>query len=53
MLVAGLGGGCLGALSVWADAGLPYGLQMALDAACWCLPYTVSCCPLCLNAFAC
>ena len=53
MLVAGLGGGCLGALSVWADAGLPYGVQMALDAACWCLPYTVACCPFCLNAFAC
>jgi hypothetical protein len=39
MLVAGLGGGCLGALSVWADGGLPYGLQLALDAACGCLPY--------------
>ncbi len=37
MLVAGLAGGCLGALSEWADVGLPHRLQMALDAACWCL----------------
>ena len=37
MLVAGLAGGCLGALSEWADGPLPYGLQMALDGGCRCL----------------